>query len=361
MTTTTTSAPGADQLSSRIDVSTSPATASQTAVKKTEPDRVPATCKAQAGGHRVTRRNLMNIAINAGALVAAPPIAVAASVVSQEPSSAFAMLRRAEHCVECLRTRYVCDGWKMDEEAAERMLQYFRSQAEGQPENDEEWQAAVAFIGSHGQSLDWILRGEPEVMICGVASRSDRASGIADAALDEVVIEYGRRFQEQFERFMPAWFEWAKRMRAARNETEEKFGKDRKGPAWKRKWEEGYVKDGSAWEFLHEATLRHGAREADKALNPIREEIDRLADLIQNFEIKTLPGLRAKALVAIWGMRPMRASHDGFLYCGNDDDDLVSLIQGAIAVTGLSDYYEAFAYRVWEDGPKVDQEDTEAA
>jgi hypothetical protein len=268
MTTTTTSARGADQLSSSQGVSTSQANAFLTARKPAEPENVPAISKAQAGGHSVTRRTLMNIAINAGALVAAPSIAVAAPAASQEACSAVAMLRRAEHCVECLRTRYVCDGWKMDEEAAERTLQYFRSQAEGQPENDEEWQAAVDFIGSHGQSLDWILRGEPGVMICGAASQSDRANGAADAALDEVVIEYGRRFQEQFEQFMPAWFEWAKRMRAAHNETEEKFGRKFEGPARKRKWEDGSVKDGPAWDFLHEATLRHRVREADKALEP---------------------------------------------------------------------------------------------
>jgi hypothetical protein len=225
MTTITTSAPGADQLSSRIDVSTSPATASQTAGKETEPDRVPATCKAQAGGHRVTRRTLMNIAINAGALVAAPPIAVATSGALQEGSSAVvdysAMLTRAEHCVECLRTRYVCDGWKMDEEAAKRMLQYFRSQAEGQPENDEEWRAAVDFIGSHGQSLDWILRGEPGVMICREAASSDRAHSsklaVQQSSPALKAVERYRTAEKQFDR---AW----RKFDEARGEATKRFG-----------------------------------------------------------------------------------------------------------------------------------------
>ena len=73
--------------------------------------------------------------------------------------------------MELLRTRFICDGWKIDEEAAERTLRYFRSQAAGQPDNEEEWQAAIDFIGSHGQSFDWILAGNPGGMICCVKIR----------------------------------------------------------------------------------------------------------------------------------------------------------------------------------------------
>jgi len=75
MTVTTTSAPGAVQLSSRIDASTSPANASQIAGKGAEPDRVPAICKAQAGGHRVTRRSLMNMFVGTAAVAGAATIA----------------------------------------------------------------------------------------------------------------------------------------------------------------------------------------------------------------------------------------------------------------------------------------------
>ncbi len=77
MTSTTTSAPGADQFSSPIGVSTSPANASLTVRKPAEPENVPAISKAQAGGHRVSRRTAMN------SLVALP---IAAAVPVASPS-----------------------------------------------------------------------------------------------------------------------------------------------------------------------------------------------------------------------------------------------------------------------------------
>lgn len=73
----TISARGAVQLSSQSVVPTSPATASQMPRYGAEPEQVPAISKAQAGGHCVTRRTLMNIAISAAALVTAPSTAVA--------------------------------------------------------------------------------------------------------------------------------------------------------------------------------------------------------------------------------------------------------------------------------------------
>jgi hypothetical protein len=59
--------------------------------------------------------------------------------------------------VELLRTRYVCEGWKMNEAGAERALRYFRA---GCPDDDEEWGATLFFISSHGLSHDWISRGD---------------------------------------------------------------------------------------------------------------------------------------------------------------------------------------------------------
>jgi hypothetical protein len=89
--------------------------------------------------------------------------------------NARAILARAEQVVDVLRTRYVCQCWKLDEEAAARMLRYFRRKAAGAPDNDEEWQAVVAFCGEHGQSLDWIVQGDPAGMICSAAARSRRS------------------------------------------------------------------------------------------------------------------------------------------------------------------------------------------
>jgi hypothetical protein len=84
------------------------------------------------------------------------------------------------NCYVC----YVCEGWHgkgLDEPAAERMLQYFRRQADGAPEDDQdpEWEAAIAFFLDHGQCLDWIFFGDPGGMITGAVARSARAEEIA--------------------------------------------------------------------------------------------------------------------------------------------------------------------------------------
>jgi hypothetical protein len=48
-----------------------------------------------------------------------------------------------------------------------------------QPSGKTQWEAALAFFFDHGQSLDWILVGNPGGMICGAAARSARAKEIA--------------------------------------------------------------------------------------------------------------------------------------------------------------------------------------
>jgi hypothetical protein len=86
-------------------------------------------------------------------------------------------LRRLEQMVDFLRYHIVCDGFQMDEEAAERALQYFRRwAAEDQYEDLEEWEATIDFLADHGQSLDWVLFGDPAAMICKCAAWSKRAA-----------------------------------------------------------------------------------------------------------------------------------------------------------------------------------------
>jgi hypothetical protein len=67
------SAPGAVQLSSQSDVPTSSAIASQMPRSGAEPERVPAISKAQAGGHCVTRRSVMNLMVGVTAAVIGSP------------------------------------------------------------------------------------------------------------------------------------------------------------------------------------------------------------------------------------------------------------------------------------------------
>jgi hypothetical protein len=93
-----------------------------------------------------------------------------------------AILKRAEQLIDALRTRYVCEGWRLDEEAASRTLRYLRRLADGGRDTAKEWQAAMDFLGQHGQSIDWIVRGDPSGMICRAAARSPQAAALSAAA-----------------------------------------------------------------------------------------------------------------------------------------------------------------------------------
>jgi hypothetical protein len=91
-----------------------------------------------------------------------------------------AILQRFQYVLDALRTRYVCEGWRgLDEAAATQAFKYFVGLAAGAPADDDEEEFAVRFICDHGQSLDWITSGDPNVMICRMASTSPRADGLA--------------------------------------------------------------------------------------------------------------------------------------------------------------------------------------
>jgi hypothetical protein len=146
---------------------------------------------AQVPGVSVNRRAFMNsivvLPIAAAVPVASPSIA--ASTLAEIPGAGLA---RLEQAVELLRTRYVCEGWKIDEAGAERALRYFRA---GCPDDDDEWGATLSFIGSHGLSFDWICCGDVGSMICTLARLSDRAKAIVPADPIFAAIERHRQYE----------------------------------------------------------------------------------------------------------------------------------------------------------------------
>jgi hypothetical protein len=83
-----------------------------------------------------------------------------------------AILARAEQIIDLLRTCHVREGWRLDEEGAERTLRYFRRMAKGGRDNNREYTAAREFLYRNGQSLDWVISGDPRGMICGAAAQS---------------------------------------------------------------------------------------------------------------------------------------------------------------------------------------------
>jgi hypothetical protein len=85
-----------------------------------------------------------------------------------------AILKRVEQVIGWLRDCHVCNGWAIDERGAERTLRYFRRMAKGGRDNMAEWGAVTDSLYHHGQSLDWIMDGNPVSLICKAAARSER-------------------------------------------------------------------------------------------------------------------------------------------------------------------------------------------
>lgn len=109
-----------------------------------------------------------------------------------------AALARFEIIVDKLRNCTVAEGWSMDEEAAAAAMDYFQRMARGEPEDDDAFSRAIDFICSHGQSLDWIFRDNPGVMICVMAAHSERAFGAA--ADNDPIFEVMRLFKQADDR-----------------------------------------------------------------------------------------------------------------------------------------------------------------
>jgi hypothetical protein len=123
----------------------------------------------------------MNMFVSSAALAAAAPAVAKNSIAHDALIDHQAILSRVEQIVDLLRTRYIREGWKIDEDGAARALGYFRRHVEGPPfKNEDEdtakYHEALEFFRSHGQNLDWIHDGNPGGMICTLAKHSQRAS-----------------------------------------------------------------------------------------------------------------------------------------------------------------------------------------
>jgi hypothetical protein len=172
---------------------------------------------------RLTRRaTLAGLSVAAAAGVAALP-AVALGV-ERDPIDWPGILARAEHMITTLRRSYGGENWTVDDdEAAARTLRYFHAGAAG-ADDDEEWRATINFFGVHGQSLDWVLHGDPVTMICGMAehSRQRAAMGAPSFGADAELIALGVQHDELVkqwgigrEKEMP----WADRMNSLLSEV----------------------------------------------------------------------------------------------------------------------------------------------
>ena len=118
------------------------------------------------------------VAITGLCAAVAVPVSVKASPATFAGYDPAAALGRAESIIDALMTRVVCAGWaRPDREDRERFLRYFRQQVANPTYDDaDDWGAVIGFCERYGQSLDWLMRGEPCSMICSGAARSEWAA-----------------------------------------------------------------------------------------------------------------------------------------------------------------------------------------
>ncbi|WP_375788436.1 hypothetical protein ACE10Z_14080 [Bradyrhizobium sp. Pha-3] len=84
--------------------------------------------------------------VSTAAVAAAP--AAAKSSPADEPLAIDhkGILARVEQIIDLLRTRYICDGWKIDEDGAARALDCFRRHVHGPAFKDEDKDTAAHTI-----------------------------------------------------------------------------------------------------------------------------------------------------------------------------------------------------------------------
>lgn len=74
---------------------------------------------------------------------------------------------RAIEIVGVLQQRHVRDGWLFD---TKRAVQFVKNVRELDPNDGDAMLPIIEWVSDHGQSLDWIFRGDPSVMICAAAA-----------------------------------------------------------------------------------------------------------------------------------------------------------------------------------------------
>lgn len=152
---------------------------------------------------RPSRRGfLMNTIVSAASLASAAAIPSPSVAKASDINQAAATLARCEQVVDTLRTKFICQGWTMDEAGAQRALSYFRNPVVTGPGEDDDyayWEAE-AFLRDHGQSLDWVLDGDLGGMICRLAAHSRRAAAVATVDSIFAAIEAHRCAYAEFEK-----------------------------------------------------------------------------------------------------------------------------------------------------------------
>lgn len=203
------SATGAEQFSSAELIPDSRLIAGQGVKNEGEPSGA---SQIPSSGAAISRRSIMNMFVSSAAVAAGAPAVAMAQTEAPVAINDAAILARVEQVVDFLRTRYVCEGWKIDERGAELALEYFRRRAHGPAFKDEDedtdaYYQAIEFFSSHGQSLDWIHGGNPAGLICGLAKHSRRAMETAPSTEQDPIFAA----IEAHKAARAEWYKWVHR------------------------------------------------------------------------------------------------------------------------------------------------------
>jgi hypothetical protein len=112
--------------------------------------------------------------------------AVAIGMVKAEGLDWPAIVLRAEEVTDSLQKYYGPDWTAADEEAAAGMLNYCRGREAGLSDDETAWKATLSFFWDYGQSLDYVMYGDPASMIAKSAARSPRGRPAWEADVDPI-------------------------------------------------------------------------------------------------------------------------------------------------------------------------------
>ena len=140
----------------------------------------------QTSAPQASRRALL-FGIAAVGAVASP--AAAAALLEPAETSGLdwpAIILRAEGVTDRLQKYYGPDWTSGDQDAAAGVLTYCRDRGAGLPPDETAWKATLEFFWDYGQSLDYVMYGDPASMIAKSAARSPRGRPAWEAETDPI-------------------------------------------------------------------------------------------------------------------------------------------------------------------------------
>jgi hypothetical protein len=138
--------------------------------------------------HKASRRAILTAAPAAAVLAGGMSTSVAALGIARAGSGLDwpAIVLRAEGVTDRLQKYYGPDWTAADQEAAAGMLKYCRDRGAALPDDEIAWRATLEFFWNYGQSLDYVMYGDPASMIAKSAARSPRGRPAWEAELDPI-------------------------------------------------------------------------------------------------------------------------------------------------------------------------------